>query len=228
MLTNPGYLLDRLLNNPWAQPPLPSDWEVHPTYPKHNVPYYLASLWDHEMAARAEAQKKKQDAARRTAQAANGGQGKIPRELREKLKKAKAAKGLLRDLEEQVRLFVENWEEKMKLGGKKSESKKKHGRRESELDSEDDEIVFVGRHGQMSDLPPSPIFTESEADEDEDTENRFERDRLVFDSLANDQGGSFGYVSLLCCPFFTLILAVIARGPGHDPDAEPNLKPDVG
>ena len=72
---------------------------------------------------------------------------KVPKELRGKLKKAKAAKGLLQDLEEQIRMFVKSWEEKMK----------KADRDESELiDSEDEEIVFVGRNGQMNDMPLSP------------------------------------------------------------------------
>lgn len=130
------------------------------------------------MAARAGAQKKKQVAARKQAQQEDEGQGKVPRELREKLKKAKAAKGLLKDLEEQVRLFVTKWDGKAK------------GEEKPEIDSEDEEIVFVGRKGQMHDVPPSPKFRDG-MDEDD-----FERDRLVFDSLANDQGASFGYLFL--------------------------------
>lgn len=174
---------DRLLNNPWAQPPLASDWEVHPTYPKHTVPYYLAPLWDQDMAARAGAEKKKRDVARKQAQACDESAGKIPRELREKLKKAKAAKGLLKDLEEQVRVFVEKWEDSAK-----KEAKDK----EFEVDSEDEEIVFVGRNGQMNDMPPSPSpQTRSEEDD-------IEKDRLVFESLANDRGASFGSVSRPC------------------------------
>ena len=166
---------DRLLNNPWAQPPLPSDWEIHPTYPKHSVPYYLAPLWDQDMAIRADAEKKKREVARKQAQTSDESTGNIPRELREKLKKAKAAKGLLRDLEEQVRLFVKNWE---------ATTSKDTG--EPDLDSEDEEIVFVGRNGQMNDIPPSP---QSKNSLDEDN---IEKDRLVFESLANDQGASFG------------------------------------
>ena len=36
--------------------------------------------------------------------------GRVPRELREKLKKARGAKALLQDLEEEVRRFVAAWE----------------------------------------------------------------------------------------------------------------------
>lgn len=168
---------DRLLNNPWAQPPLPSDWEVQPTYPKHAVPYYLAPIWDQDMAARAGAEKHKRETARKQAEAEDESAGRIPRELREKLKKAKAAKGLLKDLEEQVRLFVKNW----KAVG------------EHELDSEDEEIVFVGRNGQMNDIPSSPKISLDESDAERDQ-------RLVFDSLANDQGASFGLVACYLLP----------------------------
>ncbi|KIH86598.1 hypothetical protein SPBR_08485 [Sporothrix brasiliensis 5110] len=38
---------DRLLHVPNAQPPLPSDWEVHPTHTVHyNLPYHVAQFWD--------------------------------------------------------------------------------------------------------------------------------------------------------------------------------------
>ncbi|KAL9103159.1 MAG: hypothetical protein Q9163_001764 [Psora crenata] len=161
---------DRLLSNPWAQPPLPSDWEVHPTYPRYTVPYFLAPLWDQGLAAKAEA--KEHLTARRHVQAKDKGQGQVPRELREKLKKAKAAKGLLKDLEEQVRVFIKNWEDKTRI-------------EKPELDSEDEEIVFVGRNGHMHDMP-SPKFGDGM------NEEHIERDRLVFDSLANDQRASFG------------------------------------
>ncbi|POR35576.1 Uncharacterized protein TPAR_04197, partial [Tolypocladium paradoxum] len=33
---------DRLIGVPNVQPPLPTDWEVHPTHPIHRVPYQLA------------------------------------------------------------------------------------------------------------------------------------------------------------------------------------------
>ena len=123
------------------------------------------------MAAHAVVEKERRDTARQRAQALDESSGKIPRELREKLKKAKAAKGLLKDLEEQVRFFMVKWENQAK------EEKK----RQVELDSEDEEIVFVGRNGQMSDWPPK-------------SKTGMERDRLIFDSLANDRGASFGYV----------------------------------
>lgn len=142
------------------------------------MPYYLAPLWDQDAKVRAEATRREQAKAAKKAQEQYEGQAKIPRELREKLKKAKAAKGLLRDLEEQVRLFVKSFD------GKPHEGKKE------ELDSGDEEIVFVGRNGKMQDMPPSPKFRDSMDEED------FERDRLVFESLEHDRGANFGYMPL--------------------------------
>lgn len=168
---------DRLLNNPWAQPPLPSDWEVHPTYPKHVVPYYLAPLWDANLAARKTAEQRR-EATKQHVGAKDEGRGKVPKELREKLKKAKAAKGLLQALEEQVRNFVKDWDENAVAAGKELSP---------EVDSEDEEIVFVGRNGQMHDIPPSPNLSKHL------DENDIKSDRLVFDSLADDRGANFGY-----------------------------------
>ncbi|KAL8799849.1 MAG: hypothetical protein Q9182_005598 [Xanthomendoza sp. 2 TL-2023] len=169
----------RLLTNPWAQPPLPSDWEVQPTYPKHSVPYYLAPLWDATKQAResAEAMKRKNHIQRSQAP---DGTGKVPKELREKLKKSKAAKGLLQDLEEQVRNFVQQWEAK---NAKPAPAPKP----DLDLDSDEEEIVFVGRNGVMHDVPQSPHAVMDDFDEDD-----IKRDKLVFDSLADDHGASFG------------------------------------
>ncbi|KAL8695645.1 MAG: hypothetical protein Q9224_003265 [Gallowayella concinna] len=168
---------DRLLNNPWAQPPLPSDWEVQPTYPKHSVPYYLAPLWDATKQAResADAMKQKNHIQRSQTSDRNG---KVPKELREKLKKTKAAKGLLQDLEEQVRNFVKQWEVK---------NVKAAPAPTPDLDSDEEEIVFVGRNGAMHDVPQSPHAVMDDFDEDD-----IKRDKLVFDSLADDHGASFG------------------------------------
>ena len=169
------------MNNPWAQPPLPSDWEVQPTYPKRSIPYYLAPLWDQEGFARA--RKENNHRAPRHAQVHGSDErSKVPRELREKLKKAKASRGLLKDLEEQVRIFVKKWEDS---------NTSKEPRLESELDSEDEEIVFVGRNGGMNDIPSSPSLDDFQLDKERD------RNALVFDSLATDQGASFGFVFTL-------------------------------
>lgn len=126
------------------------------------------------MAARSAAQKKPGKGAQ-----AENGPGSVPKELREKLKRTKAAKGLLQDLEEEVRKFVKKWEEK---------EKKLEGEGLHDMDSDDEEIVFVGRNGQMHDRPESPR-SKREAEEEE-----VKRDKVVFHSLEDDHGASFGYV----------------------------------
>jgi hypothetical protein len=161
---------DRLLSNPYAQPPLPSDWEVRPTYPVHTVPYYLAPLWDAGLAAR-NAEKKRKGKSEKKGAAADEATGKVPRELREKLKRSRGAKGLLQDLEEEVRRFVEKWEAK---------EAKMEQEGLVDPDSEDDEIVFVGRNGQMNDMR-SPRSS-----------GEIEREKLLFHSPVDDHGASFG------------------------------------
>lgn len=170
---------DRFLNVPNAQPPLPSDWEVHPTYPVHRVPYYLAPLWDAGVKHRAEeiaAQKKRITNERRGIQ--EGGKGRVPQELRQKLKKSKGAKTLLQELEKEVRRFVRDFERKEREREGKIESS------DTELDSEDEEIVFIGRdkngHGiTMSD------------EQKEMVEEELERERKVYEGLQDTPGGSF-------------------------------------
>ena len=98
--------------------------------------------------------------------------GVVPKELRDKLKRARGAKGLLMDLESEVRKFVEKWEEKERqadLDGIPADP-----------DSSDDEIVFVGRNGQMNDLR-SPR-----------TSDEVKRELKLFETATSDPGGSFG------------------------------------
>ncbi len=170
---------DRLLHVPNVQPPLPSDWQVHPTHPVHTVPYYLAPLWDAGVRHRAEelSAAKKARVAKKAGLGVDGDEkGRIPQELRQKLKKSKGAKSLLQDLEEEVRQFLTEWEGKKERLGRTVA--------EMELDSEDEEIVFVGRNGTMSDEQRKTV------------EEELEREKLVFDSLADDHGASFGFVTL--------------------------------
>jgi R3H-associated N-terminal domain len=162
------------MNNPWAQPPLPSDWEVQPTYPKHAVPYYLAPLWDAEAFERSieRKMKGKKQGRRAGISPIEEAASNVPKEVRSKLKHARAAKGLLQDLEEEVRLFLQKWNDKER----KSREDGFH-----DVDSEEEEIVFVGRNGQMYDSPTRDQPSEG-----------LRRDKLVFDALANDRGASFG------------------------------------
>lgn len=169
MTDSPCPSPDRLLNNPHAEPPLPSDWEVRPTYPVQNVPYFLAPLWDAEF-ARASNEKKaaKLQKTKKTPEEA------VAKELRDKLKRSRGAKGLLQDLEKEVRGFVEKWE-----------AKERQLEQEGLIDpdSEDEEIVFVGRNGVMSD-------DRKKERDDED----LRKDMMVLESLVDDHGAAFGYV----------------------------------
>ncbi|KAF2019283.1 hypothetical protein BU24DRAFT_115922 [Aaosphaeria arxii CBS 175.79] len=159
---------DHLLTNPHLTPPSPHDWEIHPTYPTTHVPYYLAPLWDAGLARQSAARRaaKSSKGTSRTVQTAPSAPGIVPRELRERLKKARGAKGLLRDLEGEVRAFVEVWEERGRAAERDGLP--------VDPDSSDDEIVFVGRGGKMR--------------EDEEVS----REMKLFETPVSDQTGTFG------------------------------------
>lgn len=166
-----------MLNNPYAQPPLPSDWEVRPTYPVQSVPYFLAPLWDAEYKARAQrksAPQKKPVDRRAHGTKEDQAASRVPAVLREKLKRSsRNARFLLQDLESEVRAFMEQWE-----------AREKEMQRDGlilEPDSEDEEIVFVGLNGEMSD--------ERRKQRDE---KQLRRDKMVFESFADDRSAAFG------------------------------------
>lgn len=139
------------------------------------MPYYLAPLWDAGLKRQSNERKTAavaQKAATKTVANKPTTPGVVPKELREKLKRSRGAKGLLMDLEGEVRKFVADWEEK--------ERKAEQDGLPADPDSEDDEIVFVGRNGQMNDLR-SP--TEAEA---------IKKELMLFETPEEDVGGSFG------------------------------------
>lgn len=77
------------------------------------MPYWVAPLWEGKYASLS--------AERSRMERKDRGRYEVPRELRERLRKARGARGLLMDLEMQVREFLEG--------------------------NDEDEIVFVGRDG---------------------------------------------------------------------------------
>ena len=168
------YENDHLLNNPHAQPPLPSDWEVRPTYPVHNVPYFLAPLWDAEYKHKTQSLNRptRPEDPRAHGTAEDQAASRVPRELKAKLKRSRGAKGMLQDLEREVRRFVESWE---------SEQREMDKDDLIDGDSEDEEIVFVGRNGTTSD-------ERKKAREEED----LRRDKLVYESLVEDHAAACG------------------------------------
>lgn len=96
----------------------------------------------------------------------------VPKEVRSKLKHARAAKGLLQDLEEEVRVFLQRWNDK-------EAQSREDGLHD--VDSEEEEIVFVGRNGQMHDSPAGEKVLDG-----------LQRQKLVFDGLEKDRGAGFG------------------------------------
>lgn len=164
---------DRLLGNPHAQPPLPEDWQIQPTHSLQHVPYFLAPLWDAEYARTASLRMKRAEAAKAPKTKEEATAAKVKQELKAKIKRSRGAKSLLQDLEEEVRGFIEKWEEKQKQLETEGLI---------EPDSEDEEIVFVGRNGAMSDEKRRSRH-----------EEQLEKDKLIFQSLVDDHGASFGY-----------------------------------
>ncbi|KAF2260717.1 hypothetical protein CC78DRAFT_536201 [Lojkania enalia] len=166
---------DRLLSNPHAEPPTPRDWEIHPTHPTRHIPYYLAPLWDAGLSTRSTdrqtAAVKAKSQTRSTAKKPTD-PGIVPKELRDKLKRSRGAKGLLMDLEEDVRRWVSAYADK--------ERSAEADGLPLDPDSSDDEIVFVGRNGAMNDLR-SPSSS-----------SNVKRELMLFETLEADQGGSFG------------------------------------
>ena len=243
----PRWALDHLLNNPYLQPPLPSDWEVRPTYPRHaTVPYNLAPLWDEgglsrrvaaAAAARQNERRKAQIHIATTAISAATGTGtvtsrcalsksggdrvttatweakiKVAKDLRERLKRARAAHGTLRDLEEDIRAFIQDWTSPRhsgdcSAGQEMVENQPDDGElvcveEEDSLFSEDEEIVYVGRKGQMHSsgskgetrLTSSGHGMPTAGDERLYDNGRLPTDKLILDTPADDRNASFRYV----------------------------------
>lgn len=128
------YDMKRLTDVPNVEPPEPRDWEPRPVYPVHHVPYHVAGFWERGVSQAAEA---KSTAARnrKIAAGAGAGVGRVPRELRDTVKRTPGVKGWLRALEEPVREFLA---ERHRAAGEAPVA-------EDESDESDDEVVFVGR-----------------------------------------------------------------------------------
>lgn len=109
----------------------------------------------------------------------------VPKEVRAKLKRAKAAKGLLQDLEESVRTFVRKWNDReIRL--------REDGLHDVPLTSdsdEDDEIVFIGRNGAMHDASDTQLKQKDGAEDEDD--GTISTEKMVFEGLDNDKGAAF-------------------------------------
>ncbi|KAK5700376.1 hypothetical protein LTR17_022984 [Elasticomyces elasticus] len=197
---------DRLLSNPYATPPLPSDWEVKPTHTVRSVPYFLAPLWDAHAYARGVQEREKEKAEGLSKEEVE--KRNVERELKAKLKKSRAAKGMLQDLEQEVRGFLQQWEAK---------ERELEAEGAIEDDSEDEEIVFVGRNGMMSD----------ERRKEREREAGAEKDKLIFQSLVDDHGAAFGrYLVHSIAAYYGLQTWSVTKGDPARREAYVGLKVD--
>ena len=157
------------------------------------MPYYLAPLWDAAEFQRAIETKLK---GRRNSTRSHGKRvlntgmspmeeaaANIPKEVRAKLKRAKAAKGLLQDLEESVRTFVRKWNEReIRL--------REDGLHDVPLTSdseEDEEIVFVGRSGATHESG-----NQEKGGDGWNDDGTISTEKMVFEGLDSDKAAAFG------------------------------------
>ncbi|PTB53974.1 hypothetical protein M431DRAFT_482815 [Trichoderma harzianum CBS 226.95] len=192
---------DRLMHVPNVQPPEPVDWEVHPTHPIHRVPYQLAQFWDHGVRQRIQDKTAKLQAARKKQQLKTGsatglGVGEVPRDLREATKRSPVIRTWVKALEEPVRQYMVDERRR-----KKAEDQADNGNDEDvdsaaeEMDSDDEEIVFVGRNGRMRDLQEKRAAAAAAAARYRTAHRQVSQETvdsgLVFDSFGDDESAAF-------------------------------------
>ncbi|KAI9158253.1 hypothetical protein HJFPF1_06245 [Paramyrothecium foliicola] len=176
---------DRLMHVPNAQPPQPIDWEVQPTHRIQRVRYQVAQYWDHGVRQRIEDRTSKLQAARKTQQLKTGcatglGVGEVPRDLRESAKRSPIVKSWVKVLEDPIRQYLVNQQSPHEDEDSDSAA--------DEFDSEDEEIVFVGRNGAMRDLQEkSKRWKPARREVSDQTVDS----GMVFDSFGNDEGAAF-------------------------------------
>ncbi|KAH8764415.1 hypothetical protein F5883DRAFT_109788 [Diaporthe sp. PMI_573] len=183
------YDMKRLTDVPNVKPPEPRDWEPRPVHPVHHVPYAVAVFWDRGLSAQVE--EKKNAAARKKMAAASGGYavggmaggggsaGRVPRELRDTVKRTPGVKGWLRALEEPVREFLA---ERQRAAGQSPPA-------EDESDESDDEVVFVGRRKDASAAAAAPPDASAWKSAHREVRDGPAVDRgMVFDSSGDDEG----------------------------------------
>jgi uncharacterized protein with R3H domain len=189
---------DRLVHVPNVQPPLPSDYAPHPTHPINHIPYHLAAFWDREPTTSGPSLRQRQadnlaaqQARRKKLQVAAGaatgfGPGLVPRDLREHARRSPAVRNWVRHLEEPVRDFAR---ERAEDGARRRAAAADADTDVEGLDSEDEEIVFVGRRNQTATSGPGWKKATVE------TAGRLEKG-VVFDDLGDDEGAAFKCVPL--------------------------------
>lgn len=171
------------------------------------MPYALASLWDthyaerHSRAITAIAEEK----ARRRLRPddVDGSLNAMCKEVRRKIKYGRAATGLLKDLEEDIRAFIQGWRaaeygvEYSKINGLSGTS---HDSENDDLSVSDGEsVVFRGRGGLCDterplQAPPSPATPEPPSPSD--VKPTFDGlpmpEKMIFQARADESAASFG------------------------------------
>ncbi|KAK1777103.1 R3H-associated N-terminal domain-containing protein [Copromyces sp. CBS 386.78] len=206
---------DRLVGVPNVQPPLPSDWQVGPTYPIHdNMPYHLAQYWDKGLRERVEERKAafavhRKKTVTATSHQLGGGTtavslvvsssvaktradvGKVPKDLRATAKKTPAVKAWLRVLEEPVREFVVQQQRGQNAAAKREQQQQKardSGNQSDELGSDEEEILFTGR--KTAAAAAKPVKNTSSENGTEKGIQLLPDTRMMLDTLGDDEHGA--------------------------------------
>ncbi|RGP76261.1 r3h-associated protein [Fusarium sporotrichioides] len=182
---------DRLMHVPNVQPPLPSDYEVHPTHTIHRVPYQLAQFWDRgvrqrveDKTARLQAERKKQQL--KSGSATGLGAGEVPRDLREAAKRSPVVRTWVRSLEEPVRQYLTS--QRVATTPNAEASEEESDSAAEQMDSDDEEIVFVGRNGAMRELrEKKATWKHAHRQVSQETVDS----GMLFDSFGNDESAAF-------------------------------------
>lgn len=145
-------------------------------YPIHHIPYHVAQFWDRGLRQQVE-----EKGPSRKKRGPGEGKGRVPRDLRDTVKKTPGVKGWMRTLEEPVRDFL------VDRGRAKEPELDK-----SESDFSDDEIVFVGRKGVPRDGAARDGWKKAHREVHDEAIDR----GMIFDSLEDDESGAFKYVLL--------------------------------
>lgn len=136
-------------------------------YPIHHIPYHIAQYWDRGLREQVE---DKTNIARKR-KTSSEGKGRVPRDLRETIKKTPGVKGWVRTLEAPVRQFLLDH-------GEAQEAK-------DESDFSDEEIVFVGRKAA-----PRDAWKKAHREVHDHAIDQ----GMIYDSLEDEESGAFKYV----------------------------------
>ncbi|KPM40030.1 hypothetical protein AK830_g6543 [Neonectria ditissima] len=186
---------DHLLHVPNVQPPQPVDWEVHPTHPIHRVPYQLAQFWDRGVRQRVEDKTIRLQASRKKQQLQRGsatglGAGEVPRDLREAAKRSPVVRTWVRALEEPVRQYLcsQALHQQQLQAEAEAETLEDVDSAAEEMDSDDEEIVFVGRNGAMRELQEKRArWKKARREVSQETVDS----GMVFDSFGTDESAAY-------------------------------------